>query len=353
MSNMASVWLVLVLMLEHLIPYRLEGKLPFGSELAFLESIVPDIVPNIEQPVRDLLHQCIQGLRSITFDTCRIVREKYMMKLLVHFYSLVLNGNHPDFDRILQRIQIMLNSVCEYISQSQEVTREAFRRLLPCLDAYIRGNDDIDLVSYQTFLHNLLSDCALLHQPLVLKLLEFCSNMPQYEYGVCRLEVVVTFLAELLEVMCDNDDPIVVEFLQSLETFHRELEQSLECRRQDFRERIKAYADILKNYAKTGIVDEQAFSSFRRYDSDQHSYAFANPRFMISITGAPAYAPEDVSKLERVKFVLEVIRQAFEMRKKISDFVPYPVPGGEHSYYMPHPVPDALKPLSELRFSLL
>lgn len=343
MSKMAS------LVLEQLIFYRLEGKLPVESELQFLESNIK----GIEQPVRDLLCLCIQGLRSLTLEPYRIGREKNIMKLLVYINSLVLEGNHPDFERILQRIQMMICSVREYISQSEEATREAFRRLLPCLDAYIRGNDNIDLVAYRTFLHNLLSDCALLHQPLVLKLLKFCSKMPQHEYGVCRLEVVVTFLAELLEVMCDNDDPIVVEFLQCLEAFHRELEQSLESRRQDFRERIKAYADILKNYATTGIVDKQAFSSFRRYDSDQHSYAFANPRFMISITGAPANAPEDVPKPERIVFVRKVIRQAFEMAKTINEFAPHPVPGGDYSYAMPHPVHGALLPLSELRWSLL
>jgi hypothetical protein len=340
--------MVLDSVVNHLINYRLGDELPSQQELARLKSNIQVI-----GPVRDLLCQCIQGLSSLTIQPCRIEREKNIMELLDRFLSLVRDGNHPDFERILQRIQMMKNSVGDYISQSQEATRDAFRRLLPCLDAYIRGNDDFDLVAYLTFLHNLLSDCALVHQPIVRKLLGFCTNMPPLGYSVCRLEEVDTFLAEILEVMCDNDDPIVVEFLQCLKAFHCDLQQSLESKRQDFIAFIVEYTHILKNYAKSGKVDEQTLLNFTCYDSNQDSYKAANPLFVISITGAPAHAPQDVSEGERVKFVREAIRQAFEMTKKISDFAPHPVPGGEHSYFMPHPVPDALKPLSELRFSLL
>ena len=337
------------LVLKCLIHYRLDDELPYQQELARLESIIQ----GIDQPVAALLFRCIEGLRALPNEPCRIKREENMMAFLHQIHSLVRDGNHPDFERLLPQIQRMVGSVSEYISRFQEATREVFGRLCPCLNAYIGGVNDFDLVAYLTFLHNLSSDCALLHKPPVQKLLGFCTNMPRLEYSVCRLEVVVKFLAELLEIMRDNDHPIVVEFLQSLEAFHRDLEQSLESKRHDFKEKFLAYAQILKTYAKSGIVDEQTLLNFTRYDPDPDSYAAANPLFVISITGAPAHAPQDVSEGERVKFVREAIRQAFEMTKKISDFAPHPVPGGDHSYFMPHPVPDALKPLSELRFSLL
>jgi hypothetical protein len=158
--------------------------------------------------------------------------------------------------------------------------------------------------------------------------------MPQHEHSVCRLEVVVTFLAELLEVMCDNDDPIVVDFLQCLDAFHHDLQQSLESKRQDFMKKIADLAQCLEKYVKSGKVDEQAFVTFKRYDPD--SFETANPRFMNSITGAYEHAPQDVSQSKRVIFALKAINQAFDMSQKIGDFMPYPVPG-------------ALKPLLNLQ----
>jgi hypothetical protein len=356
MSKMASVQIVFFLMLKQLISYRIEGKLPSQQELAFLESIVPDI----DQPVRDLLYRCIEGLRALTPDLCRIEREKNTMAFLLQIHSLVRDGNHPDFERILQQIQMMMNSVGEYISLSQEATRDAFRRLLPCLDAYIRENDDFG--EYQSELSTLTTYCAGVHQLIVRELLEFCTNMhrlefctnmPRLECRVGRLESVVTFLAKLLGIMHPCDDLIVVEFLQSLEQFHRDLEKSLESKRHDFKALIVEYAQILKTYVRTGIVDERMLLDFTRYDPDPYSYKAANARFVVSITGAPAYAPQYVSKPERIAFVREAIRQAFEMAKKISDFAPHPIPGFDDSYAMPYPVPGALQPLSDLRFSLL
>jgi len=107
-------WIIFADTMRPTIPYRLDGARPSVQELNSLEAKIQ----NVEQPVCEVLCLCLQELRSLPQEPCRIRREHHLLQFTEKILSLLCGSTHPDYVLLLPQIQRMKDNISEYISHS-------------------------------------------------------------------------------------------------------------------------------------------------------------------------------------------------------------------------------------------
>lgn len=331
---MAQDWTGFVLTMGHLIPYRLDGTMPSKRDLALLELNVQGIDQHTHLRMYSMLSRCIQGLRDLPVQPCRMMREEHMLTFVRGIHSFVCDDNHPDFQRLLPELQRMLDNVSEFISHSHQAMRNAFNGLTNVLNAYASDTNDFDFAEFLSFLRNFLEQCALVQQPVVLEIIAIVANMPELPHRVCRLEHSTKMVDKLLDAMRLSADPIVLEFVPRFETFHRAQNECLETLRQEFKDVIEAFAVELAKFGRGIPVDLDLLSSLRRYD-DLGTYASPNAHLLRHILSVFDALPADLSAYSRIQHILNLVKGIIDLSKT-----------------MPCQVPDALQPFELLQSTL-
>jgi hypothetical protein len=297
------------------IKYRKDGTLPDPTILSHLAN-TPHA--NAQQYYQFI----VQFLGELPFESCRLKRDKIMLRFFTQLCSIAETIDCPEIQRIHAKLPLVVENIEKYISDVDGSMKDAFTGLSDFLNSYTNDGNDFDIPDFLACLRCLMPEFALSQQPIVQKIIDSVSTMPKLPYRICRLEHSANFVRELLDAMRQSDDVIVLEFVPRFEKFHFAQNECLNSLREDYIKLLEIYAVVLSRWVR-GIPDEFDYLHLLSHNDDSGNYASPNAPLLQHIRSVFEALPEGLSDYDRINHGIIVIKDILVLSNTVLCQVPH------------------------------